>query len=106
MQELFDVSSFKGLKYLLSKAVIFVLGIELFGAVVLTLNFLQDFSFLKAVYLGIFHSITAFCNAGFSVFGDSMPRFAGNPAIIYAIAILVILGGFGFFVNKLIGVEN
>ncbi|MDR2399556.1 MAG: hypothetical protein LBD61_03920 [Endomicrobium sp.] len=98
MQELFDVASFKGLKYLLSKAVIFVLGIELFGAVVLTLIFLQDFSFLRAIYLGIFHSITAFCNAGFSIFGDSMSRFAANPAIIYAIAILVILGGFGFFV--------
>jgi trk system potassium uptake protein TrkH len=98
MQELFDVSSFKGLKHLLSKAVIFVLGIELFGAVVLTLIFLQDFSFLRAVYLGIFHSITAFCNAGFTTFGDSMSRFAGSPAIIYAIAILVILGGFGFFV--------
>ncbi|MDR2818339.1 MAG: hypothetical protein LBB37_02740, partial [Endomicrobium sp.] len=98
MQELFDVSSFKGLKYLLSKAIIFVLGIEFVGAVVLTLIFLRDFSFLRAVYLGIFHSISAFCNAGFSVFNNSLAMFAGNPAVIYTVSILIILGGLGFFV--------
>jgi trk system potassium uptake protein TrkH len=90
MQELFDVSSFKGLKYLLSKAIIFVLGIEFVGAVVLTLIFLRDFSFLRAVYLGIFHSISAFCNAGFSVFNNSLAMFAGNPAVIYTVSILII----------------
>ncbi|MDR1434195.1 potassium transporter TrkG [Candidatus Endomicrobiellum devescovinae] len=98
MQELFDVSSFKGLKYLLSKAIIFVLGIEFVGAVVLILIFLRDFSFLRAVYLGIFHSISAFCNAGFSVFNNSLAMFAGNPAVIYTVSILIILGGLGFFV--------
>ncbi|MDR3306665.1 MAG: hypothetical protein LBS61_03225 [Endomicrobium sp.] len=98
MQELFDASSFKGLKYLLSKAIIFVLGIEFVGTVVLTLIFLKDFSFLKSVYLGVFYSITAFCNAGFSVFNDSLTMFAGNPAILYVIAGLILFGGLGFFV--------
>jgi trk system potassium uptake protein TrkH len=98
MQELFDVSSFNGLKYLLSKAIIFVLGIEFIGAVVLTLIFLKDFSFLRSVYLGIFYSITAFCNAGFSIFNDSLVMFANNPAILYVLAVLILLGGLGFFV--------
>ncbi|MDR2437081.1 MAG: hypothetical protein LBD17_03315 [Endomicrobium sp.] len=98
MQELFDVSSFNGLKYLLSKAIIFVLGIEFIGTVVLTLIFLRDFSFLRSIYLGIFFSITAFCNAGFSVFNNSVAMFDNNPAILYVLAILILLGGFGFFV--------
>jgi trk system potassium uptake protein TrkH len=98
MQELFDVSSFNGLKYLLSKAIIFVLWIELIGAVVLALIFLKDFSFLRSVYLGIFFSITAFCNAGFSVFNGSVVMFDNNPAILYVLAILILLGGLGFFV--------
>jgi trk system potassium uptake protein TrkH len=98
MQELFDVSSFNGLKYLLSKAIIFVLGIELIGAVVLTLIFLKDFSFLRSIYLGIFYSITAFCNAGFSVFNNSLTMFGNNPAVLYVMAVLILLGGLGFFV--------
>jgi trk system potassium uptake protein TrkH len=98
MQELFDVSSFNGLKYLLSKAIIFVLGIELIGAIVLTLIFLKDFSFLRSIYLGIFFSITAFCNAGFSVFNNSVVMFNSSPVILYILAILILLGGLGFFV--------
>jgi trk system potassium uptake protein TrkH len=98
MQELFDVSSFNGLKYLLSKAIIFVLGIELIGAIALTLIFLKDFSFLRSIYLGIFFSITAFCNAGFSAFNGSVAMFDNNPAILYILAILILLGGLGFFV--------
>ncbi|MDR0977923.1 MAG: hypothetical protein LBL71_02670 [Endomicrobium sp.] len=98
IQELFDISSFSGLKTLLLKAVLFVLGIEFAGAVALTLIFLKDFSFLRSVYLGIFYSITAFCNAGFSVFNGSLAVFSNNPAVLYVIAFLVFCGGVGFFV--------
>ena len=59
MQEIFDVSSFKNLKKLLVKAVIFVLAIEAAGAVVLTFIFLKEFLFFESCYLGLFHSVTA-----------------------------------------------
>jgi trk system potassium uptake protein TrkH len=98
MQEMFDVSSFNGLKKLLSKAVFFVLAIEFVGAVVLTVVFLHDFSILKSIYLGIFYSITAFCNAGFSIFSDSFINFSHSPAVLYALSVLILLGGLGFFV--------
>ncbi|MDR2395408.1 MAG: hypothetical protein LBD57_02185 [Endomicrobium sp.] len=98
MQEMFEVSSFNGLKKLLLKAVLFVLGIEFIGAVSLTVVFLRDFSFLKSVYLGIFYSVMAFCNAGFSVFNNSMTSFSQNPIVLYIISILILLGGLGFFV--------
>ncbi|MDR3124608.1 MAG: hypothetical protein LBU10_01845 [Endomicrobium sp.] len=98
MQDMFDVSSFNGLKKLLSKAVFFVLIIEFVGALSLTIVFLKDFSFLKSIYLGIFYSIMAFCNAGFSVFNDSMVSFSANPIVLYIVSFLILLGGLGFFV--------
>jgi trk system potassium uptake protein TrkH len=98
MQDIFDISSFSGLKKLLSKAVSFVLAIEFTGAIILTFIFLRSFSFLKSVYLGIFYSIMAFCNAGFSLFCDSLVRFANNPALLYIVSVLVVIGGLGFFV--------
>ncbi|OEG69454.1 hypothetical protein ATZ36_09465 [Candidatus Endomicrobiellum trichonymphae] len=98
MQDIFDISSFSGLKKLLSKAVFFVLVIEFTGAVVLTFIFLRSFSFLKSIYLGIFYSIAAFCNAGFGFFCDSLAGFANDPVLLYVISVLVLIGGLGFFV--------
>lgn len=98
MQELFDISSFSELFKLLKKAVFVVLSIELLGAIILTIGFLKDFSFGKAVYCGIFHAVSAFCNAGFSPFGNSLESFSNNPTILYTVVALVVLGGLGFFV--------
>ena len=98
MQELFDISSFNELFRLLKKAVLIVLCIELIGAVILTIGFLKDFNLEQAIYYGIFHSISAFCNAGFSLFENSLENFSNNPTILYTIIVLVVLGGLGFFV--------
>lgn len=98
MQELFDISSFKDLKKLLVKAIIFVLAIEAVGAVILTFIFLKEFSFFESCYLGVFHSVMAFCNAGFSTFPDSLAAYSGNPFMLYTMSMLIILGGLGFFV--------
>ncbi|OEG71114.1 hypothetical protein ATZ36_16285 [Candidatus Endomicrobiellum trichonymphae] len=98
MQDIFDISSFSGLKKLLSKAIFFALAIEFTGAIILTFIFLRSFSFLKSAYLGIFYSITAFCNAGFGFFCDSLVRFANDPALLYVISVLVLIGGLGFLV--------
>lgn len=98
MKEIFDISSFSDLKKLLYKAVFFVLAIEFIGAIILTAFFMRQFSFLKSVYLGIFHSVSAFCNAGFSLFPDSLISYAGSPVLLYTIMFLILLGGLGFFV--------
>jgi trk system potassium uptake protein TrkH len=98
MQDMFDVSSFSGLKKLLSKAVFFALAIESTGAIILAFIFLRSFSFFKSVYLGIFYSIMAFCNAGFGFFCGSLVRFANDPALLYVVSGLVLIGGLGFFV--------
>lgn len=98
MQELFDISSFNELFKLLKRAVLIVLGIEFAGAAVLTVGFMKDFPLGQSLYYGIFHAVSAFCNAGFSPFGDSLESFATNPTILYTVVLLVVLGGLGFFV--------
>lgn len=98
MKEMFDITSYKDLKKLLIKAVIFVLTIEAAGALLLTFGFMGEHSFLESLYLGAFHSIAAFCNAGFSPFADSLAGYSGSPVILYTTAALILLGGLGFFV--------
>jgi len=70
---------------------------EFIGAILLTVGFLiQGFSFVDAVHLGIFHAISAFCNAGFSLFDNSMTGM--NLIIKYTVMALIIIGGIGYYV--------
>lgn len=98
MQELFDINSFNELFKLLKKAVLVVFGIEIIGAAVLTSVFVKTFPLEKSVFLGIFHSVSAFCNAGFSPFTNSLEGYSQTPLLLYTLAGLIILGGLGFFV--------
>lgn len=76
----------------------FVLSIELIGAIILTYQFLDKYSFLDAIWFGIFHSISAFNNAGFSLFTDSLMSYQSDSISLFTISFLVILGGLGYFV--------
>ncbi len=68
--------------------------LELIGAIILTLIFASNGdSFIKAVWRGFFTSISAFCNAGFSLQTQSLVSFNNNPLILHSIAILIIAGG-------------
>lgn len=76
---------------------------ELSGALILTLRFLKDMDILHAIYYGIFHSISAFCNAGFDLMGryspfSSITRFYNDPVVVLTISALILIGGIGFFV--------
>ncbi len=72
--------------------------IEALGALVLTLYWTKDFSFNDALYLGVFHSVSAFCTAGFSLFKDSFIGYQSSILLNVVISVLCILGGIGFFV--------
>jgi Trk-type K+ transport systems, membrane components len=80
------------------RVVLFSLVCELAVAIVLTSRFLigYDASFGRAVYLGVFHSVSAFNNAGFALWPDSLMRFVTDPWICVTIALAVIVGGIGF----------
>ena len=72
------------------------------GAIILSLVFIEDFGLLKGIYLGIFHAISAFCNAGFDILGTadnafpSLTGYSGNILINVVIMLLIITGGIGF----------
>lgn len=79
------------------------LSIQFCGALILFLRFLPDYGAMQAVKWGIFHGVSAFCNAGFDIFGCiepgvSIAMFNQDPVVCITLAALVILGGLGFFV--------
>lgn len=89
--------SFGSVKHLLRKIVIFTVIFEFFGWLILSLLFLEDYGG-AAFYYGLFTSISAFCNAGFDLFSDSLVAYNSSPGIILAIVVLINVGGLGFIV--------
>jgi trk system potassium uptake protein TrkH len=76
------------------------LVIEAAGAVLLAFAFVPVLGFWEGVYSALFHSISAFCNAGFSLFADSLIGFRDNPLVNLTVMGLIILGGIGFLVIR------
>lgn len=101
MQDLLDVSSLEELFVMIVNIIKYTFFIELWGGIVLTIAFtFEGFEFSQAIYYGFFHSISAFCNAGFALFDTSLESYATSPLIHGTISILVTLGGLGFIVLK------
>lgn len=75
-----------------------VLLCEMAGAALLALVFVPEFGWGEGMWQSVFHSVSAFNNAGFSLFPDSLSRWVGNPVINIVIPVLFILGGLGFTV--------
>lgn len=72
--------------------------IEFIGALLLSFSLIPKFGFKTGIWYSIFHAISAFCNAGFDLFGDSILPYSGDIYINMIICSLVIMGGLGFFV--------
>lgn len=83
---------------LVKRIVAFTLGIEALGAALLFLVWRNQFPPLRAAALAAFHSVSAFCNAGFSLFPDSLIRYQTNYAVNFIIMVLILVGGIGFAV--------
>jgi trk system potassium uptake protein TrkH len=83
---------------LLRAVILSTLTLEALGAVVLWLCWRGDLGAGAAVWPAAFHAISAFCNAGFSVFSDSLTRFQSSPITLGAISALIVTGGIGFIV--------
>lgn len=80
-----------------------VLIFEGLGALALSFRFVPMLGFVRGVYYAVFHSISAFCNAGFDlmdgVAGEgSLTYFANDPYVNLVIMLLIVIGGLGFFV--------
>ncbi|NRQ39873.1 TrkH family potassium uptake protein [Nonomuraea sp. NN258] len=90
--------SMSDVRRVLRKVVLFSLACEAVAAVVLTARFMIGYGepFGRAAYLGGFHAVSAFNNAGFALWSDSLMRFVTDPWICLTIALTVIIGGLGF----------
>lgn len=87
-----------GIIRLVRYVVLLTLSIEIVGALLLFLRFLFIMPPSQALFYGVFHSISAFNNAGFDLFGNSLEEFTGDWYTILVISGLLIVGGLGFTV--------
>lgn len=77
--------------------------IQFAGAMILMLRFLPGYGLRRAVIWGVFHAVSAFCNAGFDIVGAVAPGanmilFNNDPVVCITLMFLVVIGGLGFFV--------
>lgn len=100
LQEALNQVSVEGVVRLAKSVFQISVVIELIGAFILTLRWSSDFGWSKAAYFGLFHSISAFNNAGFDIMGEysSLTAYVADPIINLTIMLLIICGGLGFIV--------
>jgi len=73
---------------------------EFVGAAILTVLWMKEYPAAYSIYLGAFHSVSAFCTAGFGLFPDSLMRYRHDTLLNVTIVILSLAGGIGFFVLR------
>lgn len=100
IRDAFNTDSLSGIVRLYRKGFTYTILIECIGALVLAFRFVPMFGWYKGLGFSIFHSISAFCNAGFDLFGNnqSLMSFSGDSLVLLTIAFLIIFGGIGFIV--------
>lgn len=100
LQEALNQVSVEGIVRLTKSVLQISFAIEAIGALILTLRWYSEFGWSKALYYGVFHSVSAFNNAGFDLMGNfsSLTAFVGDPIINITIMLLIICGGLGFLV--------
>ena len=100
MQEALNEFNLQGVVRLTKSIILTTLIIQSIGAVILSTRFIPIYGIGQGIYFSIFHSIAAFCNAGFDLIGGfrSLTPFANDPVIVLTIGALIVLGGLGFSV--------
>ena len=103
MAQALSISDMDGIVHLQKTVLKGSFAIEGIGAAILFVRFLPEYGFVQALKWGVFHSISAFCNAGFDIFGcitpgASLMEFQSDPVVLLTLGALVIVGGLGFLV--------
>ncbi|MFZ7128605.1 MAG: TrkH family potassium uptake protein [Desulfobacterales bacterium] len=96
MQDLFAHTPREDIYSLIRSVLVFTIGAEILGAAFLTFHWGRELPFSSALYSAVFHSVSAFCNAGFALFPDSMARYSGSLLLNATVCGLIVLGGIGF----------
>ncbi|GEA18979.1 TrkH family potassium uptake protein [Moorella sp. E306M] len=98
MQEAMNQLTVEGVVRLSKYVLIFTLFAEGLGALLLSIRFSSQMPLGQAIYFGIFHAVSAFCNAGFDLFSKSLVDYRGDLLVNMVITLLIIFGGLGFSV--------
>lgn len=103
IRESFNIIELRGLVRLTKRVILGTLLFELSGAVILSICFLPEMGLSQSIYYGIFHSVSAFCNAGFDLMGryepcSSLTAYSSHPIVLITIMLLILIGSIGFIV--------
>ena len=102
IQESFNQFTLAGLVRLIRNVLLLTFAFEFCGGIILTIRFLFDFPLDRALAFGFFHSVSAFCNAGFDLFGQvygpfsSITHYVNDWTVSLTIGSLIVFGGLGF----------
>lgn len=100
LKEQLNTESMAGVLKLFRYVLFFTLAIEGVGALFLAIRFVPAYGFSKGLWFAIFHSISAFCNAGFDILGDSLYPLRYDYLVNITIMALIAIGGLGFMVTS------
>lgn len=104
MASTFNLNDMDGVVRVVRHAIIGTFTMEGIGALLLASRFIPDLGLAKGLWAGVFHGISAFCNAGFDVLGDKYGAFTSiisyndDPVVLLVTGALIVIGGLGFFV--------
>lgn len=100
LKEQFNIDSLAGMINIFKYVLLFTVLTEILGALLLSIRFIPQYGFGKGMWFSIFHSISAFCNAGFDILGDSIYPLRSDALVNITLMLLVIIGGLGFMVTS------
>ncbi|MBQ9112509.1 MAG: Trk family potassium uptake protein [Clostridia bacterium] len=105
----YNLESYDSTMQIVRRVAIGTLAFELIGACILAIRFIPDYGLANGIFKSVFHSISAFCNAGFDIIGVGNPEigslayYTTDPVVMITLSLLIVVGGIGFIVwNDLI----
>lgn len=96
MQDIFAHTPRQDIFELVKSVIFFTLVMEAAGTLLLAFHWHGEMSWFRALYYGLFHAVSAFCNAGFGLYADSLVRYSDRSLVVITVSILIFLGGIGF----------
>lgn len=100
LKEQLNVESMEGMVKLFRYVLVFTMVAEGLGALLLSFRFVPSYGLGKGIWYSVFHSISAFCNAGFDILGDSIYPLRKDLLVNITIMALIVTGGLGFMVTS------
>ena len=100
LQDAMNTFNIQGLVRMVKYVLMFTVSVQFFGALLFSTQFIPQYGLSKGMFYSVFHSISAFCNAGFDIFGNysSLTGYNSNIVVIIVASALIIIGGLGFTV--------